>query len=424
MRCAGWLAILTGSSSDTVRATSCRLAGYRADGVPIVDLDLNEAQLEFRDEVRAWLRRNVGTEPLAPSSTPEGFAAHRAWERRLYEAGYAAISWPRVYGGRDADLLNQTLFDEEYARAEAPARINVLGLGLAGPTLMTCGTPAQCQRWLPSILSCEQIWSQGFSEPDAGSDLAALRTSARREGDAFIVNGQKVWTSLGRFADWMFTLVRTDPQAPKHKGISFLMIDLHGPGVSVAPIRQLNGDAGFAEVFLDDVAVPIDNLVGELNDGWRVAMTTLSFERGTGLGNHLRFSRDLQALVRLVRAAGAADDPLVRDRVAQLYIETEVFRHHSYRALTRLVDGKPIGPEASLTKLYWSEMEARIFDAGMRVMGPYAELTSDAEQAIDHQHWQARYWYSRASCIYAGTSEIQKNIIAERVLGLPRQPRG
>ncbi len=388
-----------------------------------MDLNLTDEQQAFRDEVRAWLQANVPGEPLPPTSTPEGFAAHRDWERRLYDAGYAAISWPRAYGGRDADLLTQAIFQEEYTRANAPARINVLGLGLAGPTLMVYGSDEQKQRWLPGILSCEDIWCQGFSEPDAGSDLASLRTSALREGDEFVVNGQKTWTSSGRFADWMFALVRTDRDAPKHKGISFLMIPMDSPGIEVRPIVQINSDAGFAEVFLTDVRVAADNLVGELNDGWRIAMTTLGFERGTGLGSHVRFSKDLEELVALVKAVGADHDPLVRDRVARLYAETEVYRHNMYRTLTRLAGGKPIGPEASLNKLFWSEMEVRIFETGMEVMGPYAELTSKADAAVDKDTWHKRYWYARAACIYAGTTEIQKNIVSERVLGLPKEPR-
>jgi alkylation response protein AidB-like acyl-CoA dehydrogenase len=397
-----------------------------------MDLNLTEAQQAFRDEVRGWLEANVPSDPLASPSTREGFDAHRAWERTLYDAGYAAIHWPKAYGGRDAGLIDTAIFQEEYARAGAPQRINVLGLGLAGPTLMAFGTDEQKQRWLPGILSAEDIWCQGFSEPDAGSDLANIKTTAVREGDEYVVNGQKVWTSLGRFGDWIFTLVRTDKDAAKHKGITFLMIDMHTPGIEVRPIVQINDDAGFAEVFFTDVRVPVANVVGEEHDGWRVAMTTLGFERGTGLGTHVRFSKDLQELVALVKAAGKADDPIVRDRVAALYAETEVYRHNMYRTLTRLADGKPIGPEASLNKLFWSEMEVRIFDAGMEVMeglselGPKADAIVDAlgeEAAAIWQHWHKQYWYSRGACIYAGTSQIQKNIIAERVLGLPKEPR-
>ena len=395
-----------------------------------MDLNLTPEQEAFRAEVREWLSANVPSE--LPAAQDERFAALRAWERRLYDAGYAAISWPRAYGGRDADLMTQAIFSEEYVRAGAPDRLNALGLGLAGPTLMAFGSDEQKQRWLPGILSCEDIWCQGFSEPDAGSDLANLRTTAAREGVEYIVNGQKIWTSLGRYGDWIFTLVRTDKDAPKHKGISFVMIDMHSPGIEVRPILQINNDAAFAEVFFTDVRVPVENLVGQENDGWRVAMATLGFERGTGLGSHVRFSRDLRELVAMVKAAGLDGDPIVRDQVAKLYVDTEVYRHNMYRTLTALTSGRPIGPEASLNKLYWSEMEARIYEAGMQAAGPLIELEPKAQlsafsgspqAASAWEHWHKQYWYSRASMIYAGTSEIQKNIISERVLGMPKEPR-
>jgi alkylation response protein AidB-like acyl-CoA dehydrogenase len=388
-----------------------------------MDLNLTDDQQAFRDEVRAWLQANVPSQPLPPSTTPEGFAEHRAWERTLFDAGYAAIHWPAAYGGRDADLLTQAIFSEEYALAEAPNRINVLGLGLAGPTLIAFGTEEQKQRWLPRILSAEDIWCQGFSEPDAGSDLANVKTTGVADGDDYIVNGQKVWTSLGRYADWIFALVRTEPDEPKHKGITFVMIPMDSDGIEVRPIIQANGDPGFAEVFFSDVRVPARNVVGEPGQGWRIAMATLGFERGTGLGSHVRFSKDLAGLLRLVKAAGLDEDPIVRNEVARLYTETEVYRHNQYRTLTRLAGGHPPGPEASLNKLYWSEMEARIYEAGMQALGPHAQLTEKADAALDHEGWHKQYWYARASMIYAGTSEIQKNIIAERVLGLPKEPR-
>ena len=389
-----------------------------------MDLTLTPDQQAFRDEVRSWLADNVPAEPLPPSSTEEGLAAHRTWERRLHDAGYAAIHWPRAYGGQDADLLTQAIFSEEYARAGAPERVNVLALGLAGPVLIDYGTEEQKQRWLPGMLSCDEIWSQGFSEPDAGSDLAAVKTTAVRDGDEFVVNGQKIWTTLGRFADWLFALVRTDRDAPKHHGITFLMIPMDAAGIDVRPIMQINEDPGFAEVFLTDVRVPVDNVVGEVNDGWRIAMATLGYERGTGLGNHIRFSRNVDELIDLARAVGRADDPLVRDALARRFVETEVFRHHMSRVLTRMAEGQPPGAEASLNKLYWSEMEARIFETGLDLMGPDAQLSDSADAGPPVAAWHKRAWYARAAKIYAGTSEIQKNIIAERVLGLPKEPRG
>ncbi len=388
-----------------------------------MDLNPTPEQAAFRDEVRAWLAAHVPSKPLRPSSTEEGLEAHRAWEKKLYEAGYAAIHWPAEYGGRGADLLTQAIFSEEYARAGAPERVNVLGLGLAGPVLIDFGTEEQKHRWLPGILSCDAIWSQGFSEPDAGSDLAALSTSAVRDGDHLVVNGQKIWTTLGRFADWIFTLVRTNRDAAPHQGITVVMIPMDTPGIEVRPIMQINEDPGFSEVFFTDVRVPVDNVVGEVDDGWRIAMATLGYERGTGLGNHIRFSNNVQELVALARDAGVDEEPLVRDDVAQRFIETEVFRHHMHRTLTRMATGQAPGPEASLNKLYWSEMEARIFGSGLELMGPAAVLSDKASAAPEIPNWQKRYWYARAATIYAGTSEIQKNIIAERVLGLPKEPR-
>lgn len=392
-----------------------------------MDLNPTPQQQAFREEVRAWLADNVPAEPLPPLTSTDELPLYKAWERKLYEAGYAAISWPKEFGGQDADLMTQAIFAEEYARSGAPNRINTLGLGLAGPTLMAHGTEEQQRRWLPGILSCDDIWCQGFSEPDAGSDLAAIRTSAVAEDDSYIVNGQKIWTSQGRYGDWIFTLVRTNPDVPKHKGITFLMIDMASDGIDVRNITQINHDAGFAEVFFDDVRVPADNVVGGVDNGWAVAMTTLSFERGTGLGSHVRFQKNLDELTAIIRARGAQADPRVRDDLAALHVRNQVFRHNGNRTLTAISNGKPVGPEASLNKLYWSTMERDIFETGMAVLGPYAELSSGGHDSdlddIDVAAWQKDYWYARASCIYAGTSQIQKNIIAERILGLPKEPR-
>lgn len=386
-----------------------------------MDLNPTAAQQAFRTEVREWLQANVPTD-LPPLRGVEQMPRYKAWERTMFEAGYAAISWPKAFGGRDADLMTQAIFAEEYARAGAPQRINVLGLGLAGPTLMVHGTPEQKAQWLPDILSCDAIWCQGFSEPDAGSDLAAIRTSAVLEDDTYVVNGQKIWTSAGRYADWMFALVRTTTGVAKHKGITFLMIDMHSPGIVVRQINQINDDAGFSEVFFDDVRVPAANVVGGVDDGWGVAMTTLSFERGTGLGSHVRFQRNLDGLVEIVKATGTAEDPKVRDRVAALHVRNQVFRHNGNRTLTSISGGNPVGPEASLNKLFWSTMERDIFETGMDVLGPYAELEDPGLDGVDARAWHKQYWYSRAACIYAGTTQIQKNIIAERVLGLPKEP--
>jgi alkylation response protein AidB-like acyl-CoA dehydrogenase len=381
-----------------------------------MDFQLSPEDAAFQEEVRAWLsdhREQIErTRADDWEQGGEAFERHREWERSLFEAGLAAIAWPKAYGGRDATLMQQALFTEEYVKAKAPDRINRLGLGLLGPTLMVYGTDEQKAEHLPRILRCDEIWCQGFSEPNAGSDLASLRTRAEIDGDDFVVNGQKIWTSLGRFGDWIFTLCRTDPAAPKHKGISFILIDMHSPGVEVRPLVQIDGSARFAEVFFTNVQVPRSNLVGALNDGWKVAMTTLGFERGTGLGSPAAFNRMFQEVVELTRARQRSDDPDVRRRVAQGYVETRIFQLNNQRALSKLVKGGQVGSEASLNKLYWSEMETRLEELSLDVLGPDAELSE--EKFGD-------YLYARASMIYAGTSEIQKNIIAQRVLGLPRE---
>ncbi len=393
-----------------------------------MDFRLSSEDAAFRDEVRGWLADHKDqietTRALNWEDGGAAFELHREWERTLSDAGLAAVAWPREYGGRDASLMQQAILTEEYIRAQAPDRINRLGLGLLGPTLMVYGTAEQKDRHLQSILRCDEIWCQGFSEPDAGSDLAALRTRAVLDGDAYVVNGQKIWTSLGRFGDWIFTLVRTDPEAPKHGGITFLLIDMHSPGVEVRPLVQINGDARFAEVFFTDVRVPASNVVGQVNNGWKVAMATLGFERGTGLGSPAAFNRMWSELVDLTldtrRGEGvAADDPDVRRRVAQTYIETRVFELNIQRSLTRLARGETIGPEASMTKLYWSEMEARLGEAAVDVLGERGELEPGTPEA--GANWFNLYLYARASMIYAGTSEVQKNILAQRVLGLPRE---
>ncbi len=390
-----------------------------------MDFQLSAEDAAFQEEVRAWLadrREQIAhTREVDWEEGGEAFERHREWERALFEAGLAAIAWPKEYGGRGATLMQQALFTEEYVKAKAPDRINRLGLGLLGPTLMVYGTEEQKQQHLPRILRCDEIWCQGFSEPNAGSDLASLRTRAEIDGDDFVVNGQKIWTSLGRFGDWIFTLCRTDPSAPKHKGISFILIDMHSPGVEVRPLVQIDNSARFAEVFFTDVRVPRSNLVGNLNDGWKVAMTTLGFERGTGLGSPAAFNRMFGDLVELTRRERRDDDPDVRRRVAQSYIETRMFQLNNQRTLSKLAKGAQVGSEASLNKLYWSEMETRMLETALDVLGPRAELAEGSPDAEHDGEVFGDYLYARASMIYAGTNEIQKNIIAQRVLGLPRE---
>lgn len=384
-----------------------------------MQFDLTTEQQAFRDDLRAWLAEHVPG-PLAPPGTDEGFAQHVAWERRLVDAGYAAIHWPEQFGGRGAGPVEQAVFEDEYLRAGGPERVTVIGHNLFGPTLMRYGTPEQQARWLPGILSATTIWSQGYSEPDAGSDLANIATRAVRDGGDWVVTGQKIWTSYGAWADWIFALVRTDPDASKHDGISMLAIDLASPGVEVRPIRQLDGHAGFAEVFFTDVRVPGDQVVGDLHDGWRVAMTALEFERDAPAAAPARYHRDLAELVAIVRARGLADDDVVRDDLGRLAADVDAYEHHAERTLATLVAGGDLGAASSLTKLAWSELERDLFTTGRRLLGTAGEALDALPGLDDPDGWRSRYWYARAATIYAGTSEIQRGILATRVLGLPR----
>ena len=384
-----------------------------------MDLRLSPEQETFRDEVRDWLRANVPRSLPSPG-TREGFDAHREWERTLSRAGYAAIRWPEEYGGRGADPVHQAIFEEEYLLAGGPERVTVVGQNLLGPTLMAHGTTEQRSRWLPDILSAEVIWSQGFSEPEAGSDLAGIRTKAVRDGDGWVVDGQKIWTSYGTFADWIFALVRTDPDAERHKGITFLCIDMRSDGVEARPIVQADGYAGFAEVFFTGVRVPADHVIGDVNEGWSVAMTTLGAERDSPAAPAARYLRDIRELAAVARARGLDEDPVTRDSLARLLVRAEAYRSHTLRTLSRLTRGESLGSEASVTKLLWSELEREMYEVGRDILGPHGEALSEEGPLDDPEGWHTRYWFARAATIYAGTSEIQRNIVAERVLGLPK----
>ncbi len=386
-----------------------------------MDLTLSPEQTDFRDEVRAWLADNVPRPALAPPDTQDSFDAHRRWERKLADAGYGGIAWPKEYGGRGADVVLQAIFEEEYLLAGAPERVNVVGQKLLAPTLWAHGTDDQKKRWLPRILTSEDVWSQGFSEPEAGSDLAGIRTKAELVGDDYIVNGQKIWTSYGAFADWIFVLVRTDPSAERHAGITFLAVDILTEGVEPRPIVQLDGHAGFAEVFFTDARVPATNVIGEPNDGWRVAMTTLGAEREAPARPAARYLRDLRTLVLVCRRRGIDGDPAVQDELAKLYVNARSYHHATTRSLTRLAKGEDIGVDASVTKLQWSELERKVFEVGLDLLGPLSASTEEPKDGAE-VFWHD-YWYARAATIYAGTSEIQRNIVSERILGLPREPR-
>jgi alkylation response protein AidB-like acyl-CoA dehydrogenase len=389
-----------------------------------MDLNLTPAQQQFRDELRAWLQVNVPP-PWSGSTAEEEqgpyFEYLRNWQRKASEGGWAAISWPKEYGGRDAKLIEMAILQEEWARAEAPPLINALGLYLIGPTIIAVGTEEQKARFLPKIVSAEEIWCQGFSEPNAGSDVAGLTTKATLDGDHFVINGQKIWTSLAHVADWCLLLTRTDPDAPKHKGITALLVNMRSPGVMVRPLKQMTGDASFNEVFFDDVRAPVSNALGEVNKGWRTAITTLMNERANlGTGTYIQFKRNLDELIERIRQTkrggkSATRNPVIRQKLAQAYVELEVFRLTNMRSLTRISQTGVPGPEGSILKLQWSEFNQRFQQTAMESLGPHAQLWG-----FDDGRWVFNYLRTRANTIEAGTSEILRNIIAERVLGLPK----
>jgi len=397
-----------------------------------MDLSYTPEELAFQREVRAWLRRNVPgrqrDERPVEFGDPRRIAAAKAWQRKVHGAGYLALAWPRDWGGQGADIMRQTIVNDEMVRARAPGLIGLLGISMVGPTLIQHGTEEQRRRYLPKILTAEEIWCQGYSEPGAGSDLASLRTRAELRGDEFVVNGQKVWTSSAQYADWMFCLVRTDPDAPRHAGISYILIDMRTPGITVRPLVQMTGDAGFNEVFLEDVRVPRANLVGQLNAGWQVANATLAHERNM-LGSTTRTQQTFQKLVRLARThrrngGPASEDPVVRQRLADLAIRVETMRLEAYRQLTDALHGRPPGISASINKLVTTELNHDIARAALDVLGSYGPLHKRDPRARDGGVWPSDFMYSLGLIIGGGTSQIQKNIIAERGLGMPREARG
>jgi alkylation response protein AidB-like acyl-CoA dehydrogenase len=398
-----------------------------------LDIDLAPEDEAFCVELRAFLDANLpkgwGSRDYRPPRDEAGrIELQRDWQRRLNEAGLAAIAWPTEYGGRNAGFVQQMLYNTEMARRRAPEPINKSAVAYIGPSLIQWGSEAQRERFLPRILSGEDVWCQGFSEPDAGSDLAGLRTRAELDGDDFVVTGHKVWTSKAHYADWCFVLVRSDPAAPKHRGISCLMIDLASEGITVRPIRQISGRSEFNEVFFDGVRVPRSCLVGELHDGWRVAHSTLRYERA-GLAKTQRIERRLGILVRLARELRVDGRPLiedasVREKLARFAVEVEALRHLSLRASAAGLRGQEPGPEVSISKLLTSELDQAMADFGMDLAGPYAALVQGSEHALKDGNIPLSYLIMRAATIGGGTSEIQRNVIAERVLGLPKSSPG
>lgn len=383
-------------------------------------------EAEFRSGLREWFETNLpqGWKESGPARGRTEEEVSRAWSKKLSEAGYAGLTWPKEYGGAGAPYTHQAIFLEESARAETPEHIGVIGLGMAGPTIIAHGTDEQKSAHLGKILSGESVWCQGFSEPGSGSDLASLRTRAEVDGDDYVVNGQKVWSSFAHIADYCILLVRTDAQAAKHQGITYLLVDMHSPGIEVRPLEQITGDPEFNEIFFSDVRVPRSNILGAENGGWKVAMTTLLHERGTlGFALTARLEVLMRKLVTLAKettrnGSVAADDPLFRDRIARQWVELQALKFTNYRALTSLVKTGVPGPEGSVAKLHWSESNQRLTKLALEIMGPAAQL--DGDEGVWNGFWQYQQLRSRGNTIEAGTSEILRNIISERVLGLPR----
>lgn len=374
-----------------------------------MDLDLDARATGFRDEVRAWLAEHVPKTPLASFDTAAGFEEHRAWEGKLADARLSVVSWPEEFGGRDRSLLEWVLFEEEYYAARAPGRVSQNGIFMLAPTLFSHGTDEQRHRILPAMARGEQIWAQAWSEPEAGSDIAALRSTARRTDGGWLLNGQKTWSSRAAFADRAFGLFRSDPEARRHHGLTYLMVDLRADGVTVRPIPQLDGEPGFAELFFDDVFVPDRDVIGEPGEGWRVAMTTANNERGLSLRSPGRFLAAADALVREWREAG--EPAGTAERVADAWIGARAYQLYTFGTVSRLEAGGQLGPESSVNKLFWSRLDVDLHETALDLLGPEAEVSPE---------WTDGWLFSLAGPIYGGTDQIQRSTVAERVLGLPR----
>ncbi|WP_405411564.1 acyl-CoA dehydrogenase family protein [Streptomyces decoyicus] len=389
-----------------------------------MDLEVSAADEEFRIEARGWLARNVPAGPLPSLETEVGFAAHREWEHRLAADRWSVVSWPEEYGGRGASLLRWLLFEEEYYAAGAPGRVGQNGINLLAPTLFEHGTDAQRARVLGPMARGEVIWAQAWSEPEAGSDLASLRSTAVRTDGGWLLNGQKTWSSRAAFADRAFGLFRSDPDTARpHQGLSYLMFPLDAPGVTVRPLGRLDGKPAFAELFLDDVFVPDADVIGEPGQGWRVAMSTAGNERGLTLRSPGRFTAAAERLAALWREAPEAADPALAARVADALIGARAYQLFTYANASRLAAGGTIGAESSLNKIFWSELDIALHETALDLLGPYGMLADDAGEAPAHGSWADGYTFSLAGPVYAGTNEIQRDIVAERLLGLPKGRR-
>ncbi len=374
-----------------------------------MDLDYDDATCAFRDEVRSFLAANTDEFPTKSYDTAEGFDQHRRWDRVLFDAGWSVVTWPQRYGGRDATLLQWVVFEEEYFRAGAPGRASANGTSMLAPTLFAHGTEEQRDRILPKMASGEEIWAQAWSEPESGSDLASLRSTATRADGGWLLNGQKIWSSRAPFGDRAFGLFRSDPEAQRHRGLTYLMFDLAADGVTVRPIEQLGGETGFGEIFLDNVFVSDCDVIGDVHDGWRAAMSTASNERGMSLRSPARFVAPAERLVRDWQERGG--DPALADQVADAWIKAQAYRLHTFGTVTRLVEGGELGAESSVTKVFWSDLDVALHQTALDLRGRGGELAGP---------WTDGLLFALGGPIYAGTNEVQRNIIAERLLGLPR----
>jgi alkylation response protein AidB-like acyl-CoA dehydrogenase len=380
---------------------------------------------EFREELRAWLAEHPPPASIEFAATPEDAERVREWHRTLHAGGWVGIHWPVEYGGRGASVLQVAIYNQELARVDAPPLLGRAGISLVGPTLMTHGTEEQRRRWMPRMLAGDDVWCQLFSEPDAGSDLASLSTRAEKRGGVYVVTGQKVWSTYATFANWGIALVRTDPNAPPHKGISMLAIPMDAPGVEVRPLRQITGESEFNEIFLDGVEVPVEHLIGDEHDGWRVANTTLANERGASFiwREQVLHERAIDQLVATCRERGRTGDPRVRQDLVRSWIDVQIFRYHNARTLERIARGDEVGAESSLVKLFYASLSQRMHSMAVSVLGSDALLLEGDPDAVDDGRWAHGLLWSRAMSIMGGTTEIQRNIVGERLLGLPREPR-
>jgi alkylation response protein AidB-like acyl-CoA dehydrogenase len=387
-----------------------------------VDFLLTPEEEAFRSEAASWLRANVpapGT--LKSLDSREGFEQHRVFERLMFDNHWSVVSWPEKYGGRDVGIIEWLLFEDEYYKAGGPKRVSQNGIFLLAPTFFDFGTEAQRDRFLPAMASGDEIWCQGWSEPDSGSDLASLRSSAKKVDDGWLLNGQKTWASRGAFAEWCFGLFRSDPQAERHRGLTYFLVAMDTPGVTRRPIAQLDGETGFAEIFFDDVFVPDDQVLGEVGQGWAVAMATAGSERGLSLRSPARYRQAAERLAALlIEREGSIGEPLSRlaDRTAKAYCNAAAYELQTWWTATAIREGKGVGPEASATKIFWSELDVEIHETALELLGPDAFLLADHGELSD---WLDGYLFSLAGPIYAGTNQIQRNVVAERLLGLPRK---